>query len=141
MPRRLFGSGLISKLGEGRSIMKTSYPDIRPYTTKDNSEIRELMHPATHGNVNQSFAEAIVAPGCTTHLHRHRATEEIYHITAGEGSMRLGEDTFAVCAGDTICIPPGTPHCIENTGSTPLKILCACSPPYSHEDTELLAES
>lgn len=118
--------------------MKTVYRDIEPYVTKDGSEIRELLHPAVHGNRNQSFAEAIVAPGCTTRLHRHAQTEEIYHITAGEGSMRLGEEVFSVRAGDTICIAPGTPHCIENAGSVPLKILCACSPPYSHDDTELI---
>jgi mannose-6-phosphate isomerase-like protein (cupin superfamily) len=118
--------------------MKTSHDQIPPYTTKDGSEIRELMHPAVHGNRNQSFAEAIVAPGCTTKLHLHRETEEIYHIGAGEGSMRLGDGVFPVRAGDTICIRPGTPHCIENTGSVPLNILCACSPAYSHEDTELL---
>jgi mannose-6-phosphate isomerase-like protein (cupin superfamily) len=118
--------------------MKTSHDQIPPYTTKDGSEIRELMHPAVHGNRNQSFAEAIVAPGFRTHLHRHRVTEEIYHITAGEASMSLGDSVFPVRAGDTICIPPGTPHCIENTGSVPLKILCACSPAYSHEDTELI---
>jgi mannose-6-phosphate isomerase-like protein (cupin superfamily) len=118
--------------------MKNAYDAVAPYITKDGSEVRELMHPRVHGNTNQSFAEAIVAPGCTTHLHRHHATEEIYHITAGEGSMRLGEDLFAVRAGDTICIAPGTPHCVENTGAVPLRILCACSPAYSHEDTELL---
>ena len=118
--------------------MKTSHDRIPPYTTKDGSQVRELMHPAVHGNRNQSFAEAIVATGCRTHLHRHRMTEEIYHITSGEGSMRLGESVFVVHAGDTICIPPGTPHCIENTGAVPLKILCACSPAYSHEDTELV---
>lgn len=26
----------------------------------------------------------------------------------------------------------------KNTGKTPLKILCCCSPAYSNEDTELL---
>jgi len=118
--------------------MKTCYQHITPYLTKDGSQIRELMHPAVHGNRNQSFAEAIVAAGCTTHLHRHGKTEEIYHIAAGEGSMRLGEAVFAVGEGDTICIPTGTAHCIENTGSAPLKILCMCSPAYAHEDTELL---
>ena len=118
--------------------MKTTHDDVTAYITKDGSEIRELMHPAVHGNRNQSFAEAIVAPRCTTRPHRHRITEEIYHITAGEGAMRLGEEVFAVRVGDTICIAPGTPHCIENTGPAPLKILCACSPAYSHEDTELV---
>ena len=118
--------------------MKTSYRDIESYDTKDGSEIRELMHPAVHGNRNQSFAEAIVAPGCTTRLHRHRVTEEIYHITAGEGSMRLDKEVFTVKPGDTICIAPGTPHNVENTGAAPLRILCACSPAYSHDDTELV---
>jgi mannose-6-phosphate isomerase-like protein (cupin superfamily) len=37
-----------------------------------------------------------------------------------------------------VLIPPGTAHCVENTGTEPLVILCACSPPYAHEDTELI---
>jgi mannose-6-phosphate isomerase-like protein (cupin superfamily) len=118
--------------------MKTAYAEAPPYVTKDGSVIRELMHPAVHGNRAQSFAEATVAPGAATQLHRHRVTEEIYHFTRGEGVMTLGERRFAVAAGDTVCIAPGTPHCVENTGDLPLKILCACSPTYSHEDTELL---
>jgi mannose-6-phosphate isomerase-like protein (cupin superfamily) len=112
--------------------------EVPAFITKDGSEIRELMHPSVQGNRNQSFAEATVRPGMQTALHRHRLTEEIYHITRGKGMMTLGGERFAVAAGDTICIAPGTPHCIENTGEEPLKILCACSPAYSHDDTELV---
>ena len=118
--------------------MRTRYSDVAPYITKDGSEIRELMHPVQHGNANQSFAEATVAPGAETGLHRHRKTEEIYYIVSGTGVMHLGDTTFDVEAGDTIAIAPGTPHCIRNTGETALRILCACSPPYAHDDTELL---
>ena len=118
--------------------MRTTYDAIQPYVTKDGSQIRELMHPAVRGNRNQSFAEATVAPGARTALHRHTRTEEIYHITHGEGVMTLGEERVTVAAGDTICIAPGTPHCMENTGDAPLKILCACAPAYTHDDTELL---
>jgi mannose-6-phosphate isomerase-like protein (cupin superfamily) len=118
--------------------MKTAYRDIQPFTTRDGSEIRELMHPAQHGNRAQSLAEAIIHPGQTTRLHRHRRSEELYHITAGTGRMALGQETFDVGPGDTVCIPPGTPHCIENTGTGPLRILCCCAPPYAHDDTELL---
>jgi mannose-6-phosphate isomerase-like protein (cupin superfamily) len=120
--------------------MKMSYRDVRPYTTKDGSEIRELMHPAVHGNRNQSLAEATVFPGCRTLLHRHGTTEEIYYICAGEGVMVLGDDAFRVETGDAVCIAPGTPHCIENTGTTGLRILCSCSPAYAHEDTEILED-
>lgn len=118
--------------------MKTRYADIPAYLTKDGSEIRELMHPDQHGNTAQSLAEAIVAPGQTTCLHRHLASEELYHITHGTGRMTLGDQHFDVAMGDTVCIPSGTWHCITNTGTEPLHILCSCSPPYSHEDTELL---
>ncbi len=118
--------------------MRSSYRTIASYQTKDGSEIRELMHPAVHGNCNQSLAEATVRPGASTALHRHVLTEEVYHITSGTGLMTLGNERFVVTVGDTISIAPGTPHCIANTGDVPLTILCACAPAYSHEDTELL---
>jgi mannose-6-phosphate isomerase-like protein (cupin superfamily) len=120
--------------------MKTRYNDIPAYVTKDGSLIRELLHPDHHGARNQSLAEALVPPGTRTHRHRHRMTEEIYHITAGRGMMSLGADRFVVETGDTVLIPPGTPHCIEALADEPLRFFCCCSPAYSHQDTELLEE-
>lgn len=121
--------------------MKTSYQSVPAFVTKDGSTIRELMHPNVHaamGSHAQSFAEAIVEPGTTTLLHIHPITEEIYHITSGVGQMILGENVFDIASGDTIVIVPGTKHCVTNTGTVPLKILCASSPAYSDEDTVLL---
>jgi len=118
--------------------MKSRRASAMPYVTKDGSEIRELMHPSVHGNRAQSLAEATVRPGAATALHRHLVTEELYHFTGGTGIMTLGTETFAVSAGDTVCIPPGTPHRVANSGAEPLTILCSCAPAYSHEDTELL---
>ena len=118
--------------------MQTRYPDVPAYVTRDGSTIRELMHPALHGNRLQSLAEATVDAGSRTQLHRHALTEELYHVTAGSGIMTLGDSLLKVGVGDTVLIPPGTPHRIEATGAEPLRILCCCSPPYSHDDTELL---
>ena len=118
--------------------MKTAYNDIAAFVTKDGSIIRELLHPAQHGAGTMSFAEAIVEAGTTTHLHLHATSEEIYHITQGTGRMRLGEANFNIRRGDTIKIPPGTPHNVTQTGSDALKILCVCYPPYADEDTQLL---
>jgi mannose-6-phosphate isomerase-like protein (cupin superfamily) len=118
--------------------MRTHYDDIPAYKTRDGSLIRELMHPATHGNRLQSLAEATVAVGARTLLHRHHRTEEIYHVTNGGGVMQLGKEEFAVVRGDTVCIAPGTAHAIRNTGDTPLVLMCCCTPSYDHDDTELL---
>ena len=52
--------------------------------------------------------------------------------------MTLGNALFDLAVGDTICIAPGTPHCIACTSDIPLKILCACAPPYAHDDTEII---
>lgn len=120
--------------------MRQSYAEVSPYPTKDGSEIRELMHPSVHGNRAQSLAEATIPPGARTLRHRHRVSEELYHVTAGRGWMILGEEAFPVKAGDTVCIAPGTPHCIEALGDEPLRILCCCAPAYAHADTELLPE-
>ena len=108
------------------------------FVTLDQSEIRELAHPNACAAAAQSLAEARVAPGQITALHRHSETEELYHILAGEGLMVLGDARFSVIPGDTVVIPPGTPHCIENPGEETLRFLCCCAPAYSDDDTELL---
>lgn len=124
----------------GYHNMHTRYQDIKAFITKDRSEIRELMHPAVHKNSQQSLAEATVPVGAETIKHKHRQTEELYHITQGAGLMTLGDQQFEVKVGDTICIKPGTVHNIRNTSDVPLKILCSCSPAYSDDDTELVQD-
>ena len=118
--------------------MKNRYADVPAYVTKDGSEIRELMHPAVHGNAAQSLAEAVVAAGQATALHCHTLSEELYYVRKGRGTMTLGDVRFAIEAGDTVLIRPGGAHRVEATGDEPLKILCCCSPAYCHGDTQLL---
>ncbi len=120
-----------------QSSKRTQYNNIPVYITKDGSRIRELMHPMHHSNVNQSLAEAEVPAGTRTFLHAHHLSEELYHVTEGHGTMILGTDSFPIAVGDTIHIPQHTPHALEAHDVT-LKVLCCCSPAYSHEDTELI---
>ncbi len=117
---------------------KTRRGAVAPYTTRDGSIIRELIHPDQSGARNQSLAEATIPPGAETLLHRHGASEEIYHVSAGRGLMTLGAETFEIGVGDSVLIPPRTPHKVRNTGDADLVILCCCAPAYSHDDTELL---
>ena len=111
---------------------------VEAFTTKDGSEIRELAGVPTGNSQNQSLAEATVPPGGETEEHYHRASEEIYLFTHGSGKLRLGREESDVKVGDTVVIPPGTAHKLWNTGDEPLRLLCCCSPPYSHEDTYLI---
>lgn len=121
------------------NTIRSQLDAVPAYITQDGSSIRELMHPAVQGNVKQSLAEASVPVGGATLLHRHRNSEELYHILAGSGRMTLGDDEFAIFPGDTILIPPGVAHCLHNSGDEDLRLLCCCAPPYRHEDTEILS--
>ena len=110
------------------------------FTTKDGSEIRELLAHRNSVIQQQSLAEARVAPGATTAAHHHRRTEEIYYLLAGQGRMRLGQEWCEVARGDAIAIPPGAVHQIVNTGTDELVFLCCCAPAYEHDDTVLVEE-
>lgn len=68
--------------------MRTSRKNIPAYTTKDGSEIRELMHPLHHSCHKQSLAEATVKPGCQTRLHQHQEAEELYFIESRLNQLR-----------------------------------------------------
>ncbi len=96
------------------------------FTTKDGSQIRELLAYRNSSIRKQSLAEARVPPGVTTAAHYHRQTEEIYYVLAGRGRMRINEETTEVTAGDAIAIPPGAEHQITNTGDQELVFLCCC---------------
>lgn len=114
-----------------------SLDQAKPFTTKDGSEIRELLAPRNSAIRNQSLAEARVPAGGSTVEHYHRRAEEIYFITAGTGRMRIGREERDVSVGDAIAIPPGTWHQLWNTGDEPLRLLCCCAPAYEHDDTVL----
>lgn len=120
-------------------MIKSEYEKTDTYVTKDGSLIRELIHPSRHGpDVTMSLAEAIVPQEKETFLHLHHTFQEIYHVLDGEGEMSLGKETFPVKTGDSVLIPAGTPHKVRNCGIVPLRILCCCAPPYTHEETELI---
>jgi mannose-6-phosphate isomerase-like protein (cupin superfamily) len=118
-------------------VKRSHLHEVEPFTTADGSQIRELAGPASDNAVNQSLAEATLDPGGSTTEHFHRQAEEIYFFTHGRGRLRVGPAERDVGPGDALVIAPGTRHKLWNTGEEPLRLLCCCAPPYSHEDTVL----
>ncbi|HVS99829.1 MAG TPA: cupin domain-containing protein, partial [Solirubrobacterales bacterium] len=113
--------------------------ELEAYVTRDGSTIREWAGPGYPAEAaNLSLAEATVAPGGATIGHLHRRSEELYLLVAGSGVLWVDGEERAVAAGDCVAIPPGTPHRLANVGEVDLVVVCACSPPYSHQDTVLL---
>src|SRR5438445_13429879 len=109
--------------------------EVPAFTTKDGSEIRELLAHRNSAIRNQSLAEARLPVGGSTQEHYHPKAEEIYFITAGTGRIRIEAEMRDVRAGDAIAIPPGQRHKLWNTGSEVLRLLCCCAPCYENDDT------
>jgi mannose-6-phosphate isomerase-like protein (cupin superfamily) len=105
------------------------------FTTKDGSEIRELLAHRNSVIRNQSLAEARLPVGGATQEHYHPKCEEIYYITHGIGKIRIEGELREVKAGDAIAIPPGQKHKLWNTGKETLRLLCCCAPAYEDSDT------
>ena len=103
---------------------------VEAFVTKDGSTIRELHHTEV-----QSLAEATLEPGQATQRHYHAVTEEIYVVVKGSGALEVDGETQTVRPGDAVLIPPGAWHELENTGTSELRILCCCVPPYADADT------
>jgi mannose-6-phosphate isomerase-like protein (cupin superfamily) len=112
--------------------------EVPAFTTKDNSEIRELLADRNSCIGKQSLAEARLPTGASTVPHYHPVTEEIYYVLEGTALMQIGKESREVGPGDAIAIPPGEIHTIENLGSSVLKFLCCCAPGYENEDTVLI---
>jgi mannose-6-phosphate isomerase-like protein (cupin superfamily) len=115
-----------------------SYSQIEPFTTLDGSEIREWAGRVSAPAQNQSLAEATIPVDGATTEHLHRTTEELYLVSAGRGRLVIDGEERIIAQGDCALIPPGARHKVSNVGEEPLRIVCACAPAYSDEDTVLL---
>ncbi len=113
----------------------TNLSDVPSFTTKDGSEIRELLAHRNSPIRNQSLAEARLPAGGSTQEHYHSRAEEIYYITHGTGRIRIDGETREVKPGDAIAILRGKRHKLWNTGAGVLRLLCCCAPAYEHDDT------
>jgi len=80
------------------------------------------------GSVNLALSTQDMPPGSGIAVHRHDRTEEILFIHAGEATLIIGDEMYEVTAGDTIYVPPGTYHGLENPNSN-VRILGIVTPP------------
>ena len=79
------------------------------------------------GAKNLGYSYDIVPPGKRScPFHSHRGEEEMFLILSGNGTLRYGNETRRIRAGDVICCPTGGPetaHQIVNDSDAPLAYL------------------
>jgi mannose-6-phosphate isomerase-like protein (cupin superfamily) len=109
-----------------------------PYVTVDGSLVTELVRPERGGSRNVSVAAAVIQPGESTRAHAHAASDEVYFVLSGKGEVTLGANSHKVEPGSCVLLPAGQVHGACCTGDEPLRLLCICAPPYTHEQTTLI---
>lgn len=72
--------------------------------------------------------ENVVAPGDGPPLHTHEREGESWYVLEGSLRFKLGADIRAAPAGSFVFVPPGLPHCFQNVGNAPARILITFSP-------------
>ena len=111
------GNGyVVLAAGEGTTIQG---PAGGPLTVKVRGE-------DTGGSV--TAFENVVAPGEGPPLHRHAREGESWYVLEGTLRFKLGGDLHPAPAGSFLFAAAGTPHCFQNVGDTPARILVLFAP-------------
>ncbi len=66
-----------------------------------------------------------IRPGRSDRPHSHGNATEVLYLMSGTVAQIVGEETIMMAAGDTVVIPPGTPHMTHNHGDEEADILMA----------------
>ena len=90
--------------------------DCEPKRTGDR-EFRVLL---SEGLTITQFAGLIPPGRAPAHHHTY---DEVVHVLAGRGVVHLGDTDTPIGPGTSIYLPPLQPHCLENTGAEPLRVL------------------
>ena len=66
--------------------------------------------------------------GGKTPFHAHQAAHEMFYVLSGCGRAHCDGETYELARGDTLLLPPGKEHVVENTGSDKLYCLTVMVP-------------
>src|SRR5919201_1862653 len=72
--------------------------------------------------------ENVIAPGDGPPLHVHADEDEAWYVLEGELRFRLEAKTASAPTGSFVFVPRGTPHCFQNAGGQPARILVLFTP-------------
>ena len=72
--------------------------------------------------------ENVIAPGDGPPLHTHEREGESWYVIEGSLRFKLDGELRRASAGSFVYVPPGVPHCFQNVGDAPARILVLFAP-------------
>jgi mannose-6-phosphate isomerase-like protein (cupin superfamily) len=70
----------------------------------------------------------VVGPGQSQTPHVHDASDKVYVVLSGRGTVRIGTEAHAVREGHAVLCPAGASHGVENAGPQDLRLLVFMAP-------------
>jgi quercetin dioxygenase-like cupin family protein len=84
--------------------------------------------------------ENVIPPGEGPPMHVHAREDEAWYALEGELRFSLGGELAPAAAGSFVFVPRGTPHCFQNVGAAPARILVLFTPSGMERFFERFAE-
>jgi mannose-6-phosphate isomerase-like protein (cupin superfamily) len=72
--------------------------------------------------------EFVHAPHEGPPLHVHHREDELWYVLDGDYRFKAGNSMFRLSTGGMAFVPRGTPHCFQNVGDTPGRMLIVFTP-------------
>lgn len=91
-----------------------------PVEVTGDRTFRVLFGPGRGCAAATQFAGEIPPGRAPEHTHPY---DEVVLILAGEGVLHTGAGDRPLAPGSCVHLPPGLPHCLENTGQATLRVL------------------
>jgi quercetin dioxygenase-like cupin family protein len=91
-----------------------------PVQVTGDRRFRVLFGPGNGCSVATQFAGEIPPGRAPDHSHPY---DEVVLVLEGEGVLHAGPADHPLAPGNCVHLPPGKPHCLENTGRATLRVL------------------
>ena len=89
-----------------------------------------LTFKARGEQTNGTFTalENVIPAGQGPPLHTHANEDEAWYVLEGDLRFKIGGELRAAPAGSFVFVPRSTPHCFQNVGEDPARILVMFTP-------------
>jgi mannose-6-phosphate isomerase-like protein (cupin superfamily) len=91
-------------------------------------------------NGSLTVLEFVIGPKQGPALHTHLRDDELWYVIEGEFRFKTGDAILQASTGGMAFGPRGTPHCFQNIGDTPGRLLVITTPSGLERFFEQFAE-